>query len=324
MHEVPIPLGPSIEAFLESQKIDREAAKKTIEAYRSDLGKFARWLAARISPNEVRPGSPVPNALETITAVDLSAYIAALSREGRKPSSLARKISCLRQFFKFCCLEQNLKTNPAELLTTPNRDQQLPKSLTLENVNALLAAADEGIFRSKSSDDEVGRSLNSRNRAMIYLLYATGIRVSELVSLTTHQIDLEQSYLRVKGKGGRERIVPFAPVAGDRLYGYLTAHRAVLKPSTDFLFLNLRGVGLTRQAFWKILKSYTQQAGISVPVSPHVLRHSFATHLLQSGIGLRSLQMLLGHSDLSTTQVYTHISPEHLKVTHRKYHPRGE
>ena len=153
---------------------------------------------------------------------------------------------------------------------------------------------------------------------MIFLLYATGLRVSELVGLTTHQIDTKLGYLRVHGKGDKERIVPFAPVAGDLLVTYIEKHRRKVMPAGDLLF------DLTRQGFWNILKAIALQAGIAKAVSPHMLRHSFATHLLQSGMNLRSLQMLLGHSDLSTTQIYTHVTPDHLKTLHKRFHPRGE
>jgi integrase/recombinase XerD len=159
---------------------------------------------------------------------------------------------------------------------------------------------------------------------MVYLLYATGLRVSELTQLDSHQVDLSMSYLRTRGKGNKERIVPFAPVAGEKLKDYQDHFRPQLKPETDLLFLNHRGFGMTRQAFWKVLKGLAMEAGLPDSLSPHVLRHSFATHLLQSGMNLRSLQMLLGHSDLSTTQIYTHITPEHLKEAHQQYHPRGE
>jgi integrase/recombinase XerD len=160
---------------------------------------------------------------------------------------------------------------------------------------------------------------------MVFLLYATGLRVSELVGLSVHNIDLEQGYVRVRGKGEKERIAPFAAPAGERLGQYLDAGRGALEPRTDHAFPNHRGFALTRQAFWKLLKDLASQASIdrAERITPHVLRHSFATHLLQSGMGLRSLQLLLGHSDLSTTQIYAHITPEHLKETHSRLHPRG-
>jgi integrase/recombinase XerD len=162
---------------------------------------------------------------------------------------------------------------------------------------------------------------------MVYLIYATGLRVTELVSLTVGQVDIQQGYLRVRGKGEKERITPFASIAGERLAAYLEKYRGLLispKKPTQTVFLSHYGDPLTRKSFWETLKRLASQAGVTSKLSPHMLRHSFATHLLQSGMNLRSLQMLLGHSDLSTTQIYTHIAPEHLKSSHRKYHPRGE
>jgi integrase/recombinase XerD len=288
----------TVTEFIECQRIDRGSSKKTIEAYRSDLNKFGNWLPPELDLREI------DQAL-------LGQFLSALSKQGLRASSLARKASCLRQFFKFCCLEKKLDHNPAESLESPSLPKKLPKFLTSENVQALL----------ESTLKETPTSLQARDSAMIYLLYATGLRVSELVGLRTRDIELEQGYLRVLGKGDKERIVPFAPVAGDRLKAYLDHHRPA--SDHDFIFLNRNGKPLTRQGFWKNLKTLAHQAGVSATLSPHVLRHSFATHLLQSGMNLRSLQMLLGHSDLSTTQIYTHVTPEHLKTTHKKYHPRG-
>jgi integrase/recombinase XerD len=230
-------------------------------------------------------------------------------------------VSSLRQFFKFCCVERGMKTNPAEHLRSPSIPKRLPKHLSSEEVTALLTSVETGLPYSGA----LGDALRTRDCAMIYLLYATGLRVSELVGLAVHELDLEMGYLRVRGKGGKERIAPFADVAGDRLRAYIDQSRPGLGGSKaqNALFLGLRGEPLTRQAFWKTLGQIARLAEIRKPISPHVLRHSFATHLLQSGINLRSLQILLGHSDLSTTQIYTHVTPEHLKKAHRRFHPRG-
>ncbi|MCM2321967.1 MAG: tyrosine recombinase [Oligoflexia bacterium] len=297
-----------IEAFLQAQRIDRGAADKTVEAYARDLRQFAAHLG------EGRP-------LESLDRQELEAFIASLQKQGQKATSLARKVSVLRQFFKFCCLERGLRLNPAEQLPTPSLPRRLPKNLSLEQVTLLLAAADAGLdYR----EEKLKAALQARDSAMVYLLYATGMRVSELVGLTTFQLDLQMGYARVTGKGDKERIAPFAPVAGERLYRYLHEYRALLRPATDHLFLNHRGMALTRQAFWKILKDFALAAGVPTTLSPHTLRHSFATHLLQAGMNLRSLQTLLGHADLSTTQIYAHVTPEHLKSAHKKFHPRGE
>jgi integrase/recombinase XerD len=304
----PSPLSFWIQSFLESRRIDRGASDRTIEAYKRDLEQFAESLPPGIAPEKIAPSH-------------LDEFVASLSRENQKPASIARKTSALRQFFKFCCLERKLTENPAENLATPKQGQRLPKNLSNEDVSRLLSAADTGLTY---SHEGIAYALQARDRAFVYLLYATGLRISELTSLTPNDVDLEMSYLRVRGKGGKERITPFAPVAGELLRAWIEEHRVLLKPATDHIFLNHRGLALTRQSVWKTLKELALQAGISTTLSPHKLRHSFATHLLQSGMNLRSLQMLLGHSDLSTTQIYAHVTPEHLKSAHKKYHPRGE
>jgi integrase/recombinase XerD len=270
---------------------------------------------------------PKATQLEEIDVQLLGKFLASLSKKGQGARSIARKTSTLRQFFKFCCMENLLKQNPAETLETPALPKTLPKYLSQDKVQTLLDAVDQGIpYLIENEDQKL--ALQARDAAMVYLLYATGLRVSELVGLQLKNIEIEQGYVRVRGKGDKERIAPFAPIAGDKIKIYLDLHRHRLESKTlakknEFLFLNRDGTPLSRQSFWKNLKTLASQAGISHTLSPHVLRHSFATHLLQSGMNLRSLQTLLGHADLSTTQIYTHVSPEHLKTTHRKYHPRG-
>ncbi len=303
-------LSQLIPDYLDSLRIDRGAGEKTIEAYRRDLRQFAAWL-------------PEDQLAEEVELDQINDYLAHLHRTKQKPASVARKVSAIRQFFKFCCSERGLQNNPAERLQSPAQAKRLPKFLSQDEVTRLLTCADEGLFYPNESTRE---ALQARDRAMVYLLYASGLRVSELVGLTTHNLDLAMGYVRVRGKGQKERIVPFAPVAGERLNLYLQKFRPDLscqdRPA-EFLFLNREGQGLSRQSFWKTLKALALQAGISSRISPHVLRHSFATHLLQAGMNLRSLQSLLGHSDLSTTQIYAHVTPEHLKSAHKKYHPRG-
>lgn len=298
-----------IGAFLEYLRIDRGVSEKTIEAYRLDLRQF---LARSTS-----------SGLDSIESQELEDFLGWLQKQNMKPSSIARKVSALRQFFKFHAIENHITNNPTELLPSPTQAKKLPKYLTLDSIKALLEQSERGLAYPGSERPH----LVSRDRAMIYLLYATGLRVSEMVGLSTHSLDLEQGYLRVRGKGEKERITPFAPIAGEKVQEYLENHRGFLGgakgPATDHLFLNLRGLGLSRQSLWKIIQSLAEQAGLAQNISPHMLRHSFATHLLQSGMNLRSLQMLLGHSDLSTTQIYASVSPEHLKESHRKYHPRG-
>lgn len=296
-----------IEEFLHSRRIDGGASKHTLDAYRRDLTQLLAWL-------------PLEKPFREVTLDELRGFIQSLHRQGQKASSLARKVSAIRQLFKFCCCEREFPQNPAEHLDHPFQVERLPQFLTLDEVQILLKTVDdEGV----SYTHPQGQDLQARDRAMIYLLYATGLRVSELVGLSTHQVDSSLTYLRVKGKGEKERIAPFVPQAAEHLSRYLTESRPRLNPENDAVFVNLRGKGLSRQALWKIIRALADKSGIQTPLSPHTLRHSFATHLLQAGMNLRSLQMLLGHSDLSTTQIYAHISPEHLKEAHQKYHPRG-
>jgi integrase/recombinase XerD len=298
-----------IQEFLHSERIDQGASDHTIQAYQTDLLQFLRWSSSSGSSDPAK-----------IQSVEIQEFLIYLHDQKNQASSMARKTSTLRQFFKFCCLNKQLTYNPMEKIISPTPSKKLPHFLSQQEVDTLLKAAEAGLPYPHGK----GNILRARDLAMVYLLYATGLRVSELVGLAIHQVDLQASYLKVKGKGEKERITPFATIAGDFLQIYLEVYRPQLHPITDLIFLNHRGTGVTRQTFWKTLKSLALQAGISAELSPHVLRHSFATHLLQSGMNLRSLQMLLGHSDLSTTQIYTHITPEHLKDALKKYHPRGE
>jgi integrase/recombinase XerD len=306
-------LRRSIEAFLQARRIDQGAATLTLAAYTRDLLQLAETLEKNLGPD-------ITTA--QIRAQDLEHHLQSLTRSCPSPASLARKTSAIRQFFKFCCLEQGLSANPAEALPTPRLPRALPKFLSHAEVEALLKAGDEGLPYPGPSDI-IRQALQARDRAMLLLLYATGLRVSELVGLTLHQVERQSLYLRVRGKGDKERIVPFAPVAGKALEDWLLQQRTALSPSHTQVFCNQRGEPLTRQTFWTILKDLGAQADIKTNLSPHVLRHSFATHLLEAGIHLRSLQLLLGHSDLSTTQIYAHVAPEHLADTHTRCHPRA-
>jgi integrase/recombinase XerD len=304
-------LTDAIPLFLEALRVDRGASAKTLQAYGADLRQFAEGL-------------PSP----TITVSDVARehiekHVGVLA--SAKASSVARKLSALRQFFKFCCRELGLEQNPSERIASPRQGARLPKALNAAQIGKLLAAADTGL----PYEGERADALRARDRAMIYLLYATGLRATELASLSLHEIDLEQGYCRVKGKGSKERIAPFADAAGEPLRAYLKL-RPQLGPKSDAVFLHHAAGGrntgraLSRQDLWLTIKRLAASAGIpEKSVSPHVLRHSFATHLMQSGMNLRSLQTLLGHADLATTQIYAHVSPEHLKATHRKFHPRG-
>jgi len=272
--------------FLDARKIDRGSAAPTIEAYRSDLEQLGAVL----------PRGP-ETEVTSVTAEDLHRYLKRLHVAKAKPASVARKVSAIRQFFKFGMLELELRANPADSLRSPAQSKRLPKFLTHASIEKLLFAVRKGL----PYPETVREPLILRDQAMVILLYATGLRVSELVGLTEHSLDRTLDH-------GRPKLV------AERLrHGKMTAE----------LFVSRRGEGLTRQAFWGTLKDLARLAGIDEEISPHRLRHSFATHLLQAGMGLRSLQTLLGHSDLATTQIYTHVTPEHLRELHKKYHPRG-
>ncbi|MBI4925877.1 MAG: tyrosine recombinase [Bdellovibrio sp.] len=290
--------------FLEFKRISDGASDNTISAYKRDLMKFKLFFEKEKNYSQ-------------IIGKDIECFLQSLQTQ--KAASLIRKISTLKQFYQFSLSEKLTTHNPTELIQLPKKEKRLPKNLTLEHVQKLLETTETGLPYPSS----LKITLQARDIAMVYLLYATGLRVSELVGLTTHDIDCTLEYVRLKGKGNKERIVPYAKIAGTHLLNYLKEFRPNLNPRTDHVFLNSHGLVITRQGFWKILKSLAYHAEIKVSLAPHILRHSFATHLLQSGMNLRSLQMLLGHSDLSTTQIYTHLAPEHLKEAHRKYHPRG-
>lgn len=308
------PLSIDLARFLDHQKIDRNAASKTIEAYERDL---KQWIRSPLTPERT----------EQISENDLRAYIQALSESGQKASSIARKLSAIRQFFKFCALEGIREDLPTENLLTPKIEKKIPKFLALDEVLDLLRASDDGY----PYPSEYREALCARDRAMVYLLYASGLRVSELSHLSLDQIDMaeNQCFLRIRGKGSKERLTPVAAEAAARLLEYIDLHRprllakAKLPSPPDAVFLNHRGLPLTRQTAWIILKQLAQLANLKTNLTPHLLRHSFATHMLQNGVSLRSLQMLLGHSDLATTQIYTHVTPEHLKAAHQRFHPRG-
>lgn len=308
-------LGGAIRLFLDAKKIDQGASANTLIGYEQDLSQFLASFKNK-DPD-----------VDSVTLEDIQRYLKGLHIAKLSGASIARKISALRQLFKFCVIEMGLNQNPAETLKTPATAKRLPKFLSHDSIAKLLAALSPGL----PYPEKFCEALQSRDRTMVILLYATGLRVSELVNLTTLQTDLDLSYVRVMGKGGKERIVPFADAARDALSEYVKKHRGPLirdrmnrGETENALFVGMRGESLTRQAFWKTLLQLARLADIREPISPHKLRHSFATHLLQAGMNLRSLQTLLGHSDLSTTQIYTHVTPERLKDVHKKYHPRGE
>lgn len=290
-----------VERFLDALWMERGLAENSLAAYRSDLQQLQRWLDGR--------GRQLLDAGRS----DLLGYLSHLIEQGKKPRSSARVLSCMRQFFQFALREGLIPSDPSSQLESPVLGRPLPKSLSEAEVEALLQAPD--------TDTAEGL----RDRAMLELLYATGLRVSELTGLRPQQLSLTQGVIRVTGKGGKERLVPLGEEAHDWVKRYLQSARPALlheKPA-QFLFVTRRGDGMTRQAFWYRIKKHALAAGISVSLSPHTLRHAFATHLVNHGADLRVVQMLLGHSDLSTTQIYTHVARERLKSVHARHHPRA-
>lgn len=279
--------------------MERGLAENTLSAYRSDLLLFSVWTASR------------NRGLLDVGPADLSDFMA--EQLGTPVRTVARRLSALRRFYRYQVQRGTLDHDPSARLESPRLARRLPGVLSETQVDELLAAPD------------VSTAFGLRDRAMLELLYASGLRVSELVGLTLNRINLTQSTVRVSGKGARERLVPFGEEAADWLERYLARGRAEILAGrvSDALFPSRRAKAMSRQAFWQAIKRYALRAGIDREISPHTLRHAFATHLLNHGADLRVLQMLLGHSDLSTTQIYTHVARERLKQIHAEHHPRG-
>ena len=291
-----------IDTFCDALWLEDGLAKATLDSYRSDLGQLALWLAQNAH-------EPVLDIRETT----LTAFVAHLSRETRA-SSQSRYLSTLRRFYRWQLGRGRITTDPTLKLANPTRPSRLPKVMSEKQVDSLLTAPD------------ADSALGLRDRAMLETLYATGLRVSELVNLKLHEIGFNEGVLRALGKGSKERLVPLGEQAIDWLGRYLNEARPeILKGrQSDALFVTARGGAMTRQAFWQLIKRYAAVAGIAPEkLSPHVLRHAFATHLLNHGADLRVVQLLLGHADISTTQIYTHVARERLKSLHATHHPRG-
>jgi len=295
------PVDPLITRFLDAVWMERGLSSNTLAAYRADLVALARWLAARHV------------ALPKTGRADLMDFIAARVHGGARPRSTARQLSSFRRFFRYLIREALIAEDPTAQIAMPKIGRSLPRSLSEAEVEALLAAP------------AVADPLGHRDRTMLEVLYATGLRVSELVHLKLGQVNMNQGVIRVLGKGNRERLIPLGEEAMRWLRTFIDGARAdiLLDRSTDFLFPTRRGDRMTRQAFWHIIKRYARKAAVDRDLSPHTLRHAFATHLLNHGADLRVVQMLLGHSDLSTTQIYTHVARERLKELHTSHHPRG-
>ncbi len=292
---------PLVNRFLDAVWMERGLSANTLAAYRADLNALARWLEQKDVP------------IIKTARNDLLAFIAWRVEAGARPRSTARQLSSFRRFFRYLAREGIIREDPTAQIAMPKIGRSLPKSLSEEEVESLLTAP------------VVTDPLGHRDRTMLEVLYATGLRVSELVNLKHNQVNLNQGVLRIVGKGNRERLIPLGEEAVRWLQQFVPGPRAeiLLERQTDFLFPTRRGDKMTRQAFWHIIKRYARKANVQKELSPHTLRHAFATHLLNHGADLRVVQMLLGHSDLSTTQIYTHVARERMKDLHAQHHPRG-
>jgi integrase/recombinase XerD len=290
-----------IDAYLDHLRVERRLADHTLESYARDLAALARFAAG----HDARP--------ETLDRPALEAFVRQQMTAGLAPRSVARSVAAVRGYYRFLVVGQHLEQNPAEDLRPPRAWPALPKFLSLDEVDALIAQPD------------VSTPRGLRDRAMIELLYATGMRVSELISVRATDLHLDAHYLTCIGKGNKERLIPIGEQATEWVTRYQREGRARLlkrgRPSPR-LFLNARGGSLSRVGFWKLLKAYGTRAGLPRTLSPHVLRHSFATHLLDRGADLRAIQMMLGHTDLSTTQIYTHVLESRLRTVYERFHPR--
>ena len=290
----------SIDSFVDALWLEEGLARNTLAAYRRDLALYSAWLAEQ------------GRTLATTREADLNAYFAARHAQS-KATTANRRLTVFKRFFRWALRERLIPADPTLRLQSARQPLRVPKTLTEAQVEALLAAPD------------TGTPLGLRDRTMLELMYASGLRVSELVTLKTFNAGMSEGVLRVLGKGGKERLVPFGEMARDWITRYLAdARPAILKGrQTQDLFVTARGAGMTRAMFWVIVKKHARTAGITAPLSPHTLRHAFATHLLNHGADLRAVQMLLGHADISTTTIYTHVARERLKQIHAQHHPRG-
>lgn len=288
-----------VDRYIEHQLVEKGLSENSLEAYSRDLSRFLEYLNEKDID------------LEKADASTLFLHLTKLRAQGLGSKSLARHCSSLRGFFAFVFDEGWLKSDPAELLENPKLPKTLPEVLSRSEMEAILVQPD------------ASTKLGARDRTMLELLYACGLRVSELIALTLLDFDSITGTVRVLGKGAKERLVPLHPKALDLLEDYADIWRPQFSPSTEHVFLNRSGRGLSRQAVWKFIKRYVSSTGIKRSISPHTFRHSFATHLLEGGADLRSVQMLLGHADISATEIYTHVQTERLLSVHRNHHPRS-
>lgn len=293
---------PVIEAFLDALWVERGLSENTLVAYRNDLLGLSRWL------------SRLAVGITEAHRSHLLDYLSYRVRQGSMPRTTARLLSSIRRFYRYLVRQGMVKKDPSAQIEFPKLGRPLPGTLTEKEVERLLIAPN------------LKKAYGVRDRAMLEVLYACGLRVSELVGLTLSQVNLNHGVIRVVGKGSKERLIPFGEQANEWISRFVDEGRAcLLKPNqqSDVLFVTNRGTAMTRQAFWSLVKKYAKRVGITKHLSPHTLRHAFATHLLNHGADLRVVQMLLGHSDLSTTQIYTHVAQARLQQLHRQHHPRG-
>ena len=288
-----------IDQFIDYYWLSTGASKNTLAAYRSDLKIFNKWLAGK--------------SFISVNSKHIQDYFSDRQKNNISSSSQARILTCLHSFYQYLLANQLIKQDPTEQFSQPKLEKKLPVFLNIQEVEKLLEAP--------SSSSLFGQ----RDRAMLELLYSCGLRVSELINLSYHNINLKEEFIRIHGKGNKERVLPMGEVAIDYLMKYETNARPMLLKNgqSDSYFLSNRGSAMSRQNFFYIIKAYANQVGIDKPLSPHSLRHAFATHLVQKGADLRSVQLMLGHSDISSTQLYTHIQNAQLKAQHAKHHPRG-
>lgn len=291
-----------ISRYIDFLSVEKGLSSNTVESYKNDLIKFFQYLISRrLEWTEIKRGH-------------IDSYLAFTQNEGISAASISRYISSIRSFYNFALNEKITGINPVEDIELPRKPQKLPGFLSTEEVDRLLEAPDKST------------PIGLRDAAMLELLYATGERVSEIINLKIEDVNMEEGYLLCTGKGDKQRLIPFGDKAGELISQYLVNSRpCFLKDSkSPTLFISNRGEGLSRKTFWKMIKTYRLKAGIEKNFSPHTLRHSFATHLLERGADLRSVQMLLGHSDISTTQIYTHVNQLRMKSIYDKYHPRAK
>nr|WP_296971111.1 site-specific tyrosine recombinase XerD [Tepidanaerobacter sp. EBM-38] len=291
-----------LENFLQYSSVERGLAKNTIDAYRRDLKSYIYYLKTK----------NITNINCTNRSIIVS-YLLLMQKNGKASSSISRACAAIKSFYQFLFMEHIISEDPTVNLDAPKQEQRLPKVLSVEEIEKLL------------SQPDMSNPLGIRDRSMLELLYATGMRVSELISISVEDVNLEMGFLRCIGKGSKERIVPICSIAVKYLELYtLNARNKILNgKKSKILFLNRQGNAMTRQGFWKIIKKYSQQAGIDKKITPHTFRHSFATHLLENGADLRVVQEILGHSDISTTQIYTHITRNKIKEVYDNTHPRA-